>query len=123
MNFDIVNIEIIWGNEYKPDIIPVPVQIAYTPDFLFYLTVWLYYILVAVALVKGYTYRSSLLKISAFIALILPDPNFVNSFLSLFGIYGSWIIWLVSYVLRIIFAVIFLVSAILLLKKNTGSRE
>jgi len=125
MNLNMVNIMKLVG--IQADLRDFQLPTAYihdfTPNFFFYLTVWFYYILVAVALVKGYTYRSSVLKISAFIALILPEPDFVSFLLSLFRIYGSWIMWLVSYILRIIFAVIFLVSAIQLLKKNAGSRK
>jgi hypothetical protein len=87
---------------------------------------WLSIFVMAVALVEGYTYRSSILKIGAFIALALEGQYFVYYLLLQSHIFtDSLTLGRIMYrtvdLKYIIFSVIFLVCAIKLLKKNTES--
>jgi len=87
-------------------------------DICLTLADWFIYILLAVALVQGYVYPSSFLKISAFIGLALKGSQCVWDFID----YDYWrITCLAMSIQYLIFAIIFLVSAVQLLKKSARS--
>ncbi|MDR2596772.1 MAG: zinc ribbon domain-containing protein [Treponema sp.] len=78
---------------------------------------WFIIILLALALTHGYIYPSSVLKISAFIGLVLKGSELLPYLLY---DYLMKILCVIN-VQYIIFAIIFFVLAIQLLKKNTGN--
>lgn len=103
----------------------LPLPLPY--NFFFQLTDWFITIIAAFALVQGYTYRSSVLKISAFIALVLRgDIFFLYSIIAdLFHMKIIWIHYNTFWqrVMYFIQPVVFLVLAIQLLIKNAGNRK
>lgn len=92
--------------------------------FNFYLQNWFIRILVTIAMVNGYIYHSSVLKISAYIGLVLLGRDFFID-LSVMIMMKDKVFYLLRYnpfcVLCIILSVVFLVSAIQLLIKTTVS--
>ena len=83
--------------------------------FFYSLARWFFSILVAIALVQGFMYRSSVLKNSAFIALLQGAQYCVTAVFYL-GETARRIINIINAVWYIIFAVIFLIFAIQLFK-------
>jgi hypothetical protein len=81
---------------------------------------WFFSILVAIALVQGFMYRSSVLKNSAFIALLQGSQYCVTAFFYL-GETAWRIIEIIMAVWFIIFAVIFLIFALKLLKNPAAN--
>jgi hypothetical protein len=93
-------------------------------DYIFYhLADWFSAILVAIALAQGYIYRSSVLKTSAFIALALRGIYFVSYYSNKINYDELGIVYQIISVTYFIQTVVFLVSAIQLLRKNAVNRK
>lgn len=92
-------------------------------DDIINLADWFSAILVAIALAQGYINHSSFLKTSAFIALALRGVYFVSEFSNKIGSDQWDMVYQIISVTYFIQAVIFLVSAIQLLRKNAGNRK
>jgi hypothetical protein len=96
--------------------------------FFLQLADWFISIIAAFALVQGYTYRSNVLKISAFVALVLRGDTFFISgiidnlfHMEIIRIHYYTFFW--QRIIYLIQAAVFLVLAIHLLIKNAENRK